>query len=262
MVINGIDYYVGLYIMGADGFPEYEAHFEDFHALNAFIRENADNPKYTNNQMCYSFVEDIDGEPDAFSWVSNIEWQAFSDEQMQYEIDEFIEMMAEQKEEDARVDEFSKEIHYHEDGVDYQKKQRHFDDIAYVCPHCLRTVDDCRCALYPWYLVQIDKLLVPIIRELNSKGYKTTGCCAGHPQDEEFKGSGVYIAFAEDYDFDEPFPDGGKYSKSKHTISYIPAEEDYDNLVDFQMNVLQRLEDWAEMLFEINFFDDAEEDED
>ena len=249
MVINGIDYYVGLYIMGADGFPEYEAHFEDFHALNAFIRENADNPKYTNNQMCYSFVEDIDGEPDAFAMFRAV-------------IEVAREMMAEQKEEDARVDEFSKEIHYHEDGVDYQKKQRHFDDIAYVCPHCLRTVDDCRCALYPWYLAQIDKLLVPIIRELNSKGYKTTGCCAGHPQDEEFKGSGVYIAFAEDYDFDEPFPDGGKYSKSKHTISYIPAEEDYDNLVDFQMNVLQRLEDWAEMLFEINFFDDAEEDED
>ena len=105
-------------------------------------------------------------------------------------------------------------------------------------------------------------MLVPIIRELNSKGYKTKGCCAGHPQDDSFKASGIYIAFAEEYDFDEPFPEGGKYSKAKHTLYYCPAEDDYDDLEGFQMDVLQRLEDWAEMLFEIGLFDDVEEVED
>lgn len=261
MIINGIDYYVGLYIMGADGFPEYETHFEDFHALNTFIRKNADNPRYTQNQMCYSFLENIDGEPGAFSWVSNISWCEFSDERIQTEIDNFIEDEIENTEHWAKVDQFSKEIHYFDEGVDYTKKRHHFKDIAYVCPRCIRHVEDCRCAGYPYYLVQIDKLMVPIIRELNSKGYKTIGCCAGHPDDDEFKGSGIYIAFAENYAFDEPFPAGGKYSNAKHAISYIPTEDDYDDLIGFQTNVLYRLEDWAEMLFEIDFSMDVDEDD-
>ena len=91
MIINDIEYFVGLYTMVEDGVPDYEAHFEDFYALNAFIQENADNPKYTSNQMCYSFVENIDGEPDAFRWVSHIKWQVFSEEEIKTEIDNFIE---------------------------------------------------------------------------------------------------------------------------------------------------------------------------
>ncbi len=253
MIINGIEYFVALYTMDSDGYPEYEAHFEDFYELNKFICENVDNPKYINNQMCYSFVENIDGEPDAFSWVIKFVWTVFLDDEIKHEIDEFIEYEKENKEHWAKVDEFSKEIHYFEDGADYQKKQHHLKDIAYVCPRCIREVDDCRCATYPYYLVQVDKLMVPIIRELNSKGYKTTGCCAGHPEEDEFKTTGLYIAFAEEYDFDEPFPEGGKYSKAKHIISYAPSDEDYKNLVEFQMDILDQLQDWAEMLFEVDY---------
>lgn len=91
--------------------------------------------------------------------------------------------------------------------------------------------------------------MVPIIRELNSKGYRTTGCCAGHLEEDEFKTTGIYIAFAEDYDFDEPFPRGGKYIKTKHAIQYVPSVEDHDNLSAFQSETLAKLEDWAEMLF-------------
>lgn len=263
MVINGIDYFVGLFTEGADGFPEYEAHFEDFHALNAFIRQNADNPKYLDNHMCYAFMENIDGEPNSFSQTCNIPWAEFSDERIQEEIEDFIEFGRENIEYWTKFDEASKNIHYFDNGADYQKKRSHLKDLAYVCPNCIRDIRDCRCAVYPYYLVQIDRLMVPIIRELNSKGYKTTGCCAGHPESDEYKHSSIYIAFAEDYDFDEPFPEGGKYSKVKHTISYIPTEENYDDLEGFQMDVLQRLEDWAEMLFEIDFFEDMDiEDED
>ncbi len=261
MKINGIDYFVAIYIMDADDLPEYEAHFEDFHALNAFIRKNANNPKYTNSKVCYSLVENIDGEPGGFSWVSNFEWHEFTEEQIQTEINNFIEDESENTEYWAEVDQFSKEIHYYDDGADYREKRSHFEDIAYVCPRCIRPVEDCRCAGYPYYLVQIDKLMVPIIRELNSKGYKTTGCCAGHPKDDAFMVSGIYIAFAEDYDFDEPFPDGGKYSKSRHTLHYAPAE-DCDDLVGFQMDVLQKLEDWAEMLFENDCSTDTDDGED
>lgn len=261
MVINGINYFVGLYTMGEDGFPEYEAHFEDFYALNTFIKDNLDNPKYTSVQMCYSFVENIDGEPASFSWVMNIAWVELSDEQIREEIENFIADEKANADHWEKVDQFSKEIHFVDDGSDYTQKRHHLADIAYVCPHCIRLVEDCRCACYPYYLVQIDKLMVPIIRELNSKGYKTTGCCAGHPGDDEFLVSGVYIAFADNYDFDEPFPAGGKYSLSGHTIQYQPPE-DCKDLVGFQERILDQLQDWAELLFEIDYnWDVDEEDE-
>lgn len=261
MIINDIKYYVVLYIVRKEGFPEYEAHFEDFQELNMFIRKNLNNIKYLENQMAYSLVEAVDGKPDALSWFSNIQWKEFSDEQIHQEIEDFIESEKEIIEEFERIDEFSKEIHYFEGDEDYQSKRSHFKDLSYVCPRCLHEVTDCRCATYPYYLVQIDKLMVPIIRELNSKGYKTTACCAGHPDNkEEFKGSGIYIAFAENYEFDEDFPDGGKYSLSRHTLTYhVP--EDCEDLVEFQRKTLWQLEDWAEMLFGIDFWNSDEDDE-
>lgn len=261
MKIKEIDYYVAIYEMDQDGFPEYLAHFEDFYALNAFIRDNVNNPKYKNASLSYSFVENIDGEPDSFSWVQSFEFVEFSAEQMEHEVELFIEDEEENAEHWKKVDEFSKEIHFRGESADYTQKQQHLSDIVYVCPSCIRPVEECRCALYPYYLVQIDKLMVPIIRELNEKGYKTTGCCAGHPEQEEFVASGIYIAFAEEYDFDEPFPEGARYSKSRHTLQFIPDVNGYDNLVKFQEETLYKISDWAEMLFAVDKFDCLCEDQ-
>lgn len=180
---------------------------------------------------------------------------------MEHEIKLFIEDEEEQAEYQKTVDEFSREIHYMGENADYMKKQHHLADIAYVCPSCIRPVEDCRCALYPYYLVQIDKLMVPIIRELNEKGYKTTGCCAGHPDQEEFVVSGIYIAFADEYDFDEPFPEGVRYSKSRHTIHFTPNAEDCDDLMKFQEETLDKLLYWAEMLFAVDEYDNMYDDD-
>jgi len=249
MIINEVEYYVGLYAMDTEGFPKDEMYFEDFYALNAFIRENVENPKYRNEKMAYSIIENINGEPDSLSWIKDIEWSELSEEQIQTEIDNFIEDERENKEYWTKVDEFSKEIHYFNDGEDYPKKQYRLNDFAYVCPHCIREVNDCQCASYPYYLVQIDKMMVPIIRELNSKGYETKGCCAGHIENNAFSQPYIYIAFAENYNFDEPFPDGGEYSLSSHTLRYQLPEKCEDPAA-FQRDILYRLEDWAEMLFE------------
>lgn len=248
MKIEGNDYFVAIYETGENGFPEYIAHFKDFYALNDFIRKNADNETYKVKELSYSFVENIDGEPDAFSWTMPFELTVFSEERIQQEIEQFIEGEKESEEHFAKVDEWSKQLHYIPQRVDYKAKQHRLADFAYVCPTCLRTVDDCRCEGYPYYLVQIDKLILPIIRELNEKGYKTTGCCAGHPSEGYLN---IYICFAEDYDFDELFPDGGRYSKVKHSISYTASTENCDNLADFQRETLYQLNDWAEMLSEL-----------
>jgi len=262
MKIKGIDYFVAVYEMDQQGYPEYLAHFVDFHALNTFIRDNADNPKYAKASLCYSFVENIDGEPAPFSWVQAFQFEEFSAEQMEQEIEIFIEDLEIQGDLDKKVDEFSKEIHYMGEDTDYMAKRHHLADIAYVCPSCIRPVEDCHCSLYPYYLVQIDKAMVPIIRKLNAKGYKTTGCCAGHPDQEDFLASGIYIAFAEDYDFDEPFPEGAQYSKARHTIMFMPNVEGYDNLVKFQEQTLDKLSDWVDMLFALDELDCSYDDED
>lgn len=138
MIINGINYCVALYKIGDDGFPEYKAHFEDFYKLNAFIKENAENPQYLNNQMCYSFVEIVDGEPDTFSWVQNIQWCEFSDEQIQRELSDFIETEAELNAEFEKADEFSREIHYYAEDVDYRKNKF----ASKICPMCVLTVSE------------------------------------------------------------------------------------------------------------------------
>ena len=50
----------------------------------------------------------------------------------------------------------------------------------YVCPFCINTVDRCTCENLPELLLQIDKNMLPIIKELNKKWYRTSGCCEGH----------------------------------------------------------------------------------
>lgn len=261
MIIEGIDYFVAIYKTGENGFPEYITHFADFHALNEFIR-NTVNAEYKEQKLFYSLVENIDNEPGAFSWTAPFELVEFSDEQIQQIIEQFIEDEKADAEHWAKVDEWSKQLHYIPQNVDYKAKQHRLSDFDYVCPTCLRTIDDCRCEGYPYYLVQIDKLMLPIIRELNEKGYKTTGCCAGHLYENYLS---IYICFAEDYDFDQPFPEGGRYSKTKHSISYFVSDEDCDNFEDFQRETLWKLNDWAEMLFavgELDFDDDFEEYDD
>lgn len=45
---------------------------------------------------------------------------------------------------------------------------------------CINTVENCTCEEYPEFLVQIDKNMLPIIKELNTKWYRTSDCCEGH----------------------------------------------------------------------------------
>lgn len=70
------------------------------------------------------------------------------------------------------------------------------------CPHCnkfevskkadfIHTKADC-----PGRLVKLDSNMAPIIKELNSLGFKTEYCCSGHPK-ENYVTS--YIMFAEAY---------------------------------------------------------------
>lgn len=256
MIIDGIEFFIGIFCTDDENELEFIDECPDFVQLNEFITKH---PEYADKQMAYTFMEVIDGKTDSYSWCRHLEWKIYDDTECQKMIDDYLQDEKEWHEYCAKMDERQKAFRYIPSNADYTKKQQRLKDLAYACPRCFRTVDDCRCRCYPFYLVQIDKLMLPIIRELNEKGYETAGCCAGHIEEEEFKTTGIYIAFKEEYDFDEAFPAGGRYSKLKHIISYVPAE-DCNDLERFQRYVLDDLLEWAELLMENgwSFIDDEE----
>lgn len=89
----------------------------------------------------------------------------------------------------------------------------------YVCPYCFRQINKCTCELPVWHLIMVDNSIQEHIQILNKKGYKTTGCCESHYDDNSIC---IYITFGVDYGFGRtiPLPDGFKVIKSKHGIEY------------------------------------------
>lgn len=251
MKIGGIEYCVLLMIDKVNG-EELDCTFSDFDEMNNYIRHNKKCSDYDNCQVRYSLVEvSEDGEIGGYSWDQQIEFEEFSDEKIRDEIESQERWLEQVKLETEEMNERLKTINYDPRSIDYKRKIPLLKEYAYVCPFCVREVDDCRCDLYPYYLVQIDRMILPIIRELNVKGYKTTGCCAGHPDQEEFRAAGIYICFDKDYDFDEPIPEGMHYFKTKHSIQISPPE-DCKDLYDFQEKTLWKISDWVEMLSDLH----------
>lgn len=246
MKIGGIDYFVLLMVgdLNEDG-PEY--HFNDFEEFNEFVRQNKDNPLFQNNTLNYTLVENIGGKPGSFMWAQEIAFKEFTKAEIAHEMEAQLEFLEDAKTLAAEVD--KKEIQYHAPVGDTKSKMHRIQDFTYVCPYCIREVHDCQCEHFPNFLIQVDTLMVPIIRELNALGYKTTGCCAGHPANgvDFFN---IYVNFDKEYDFGEPLPEGAQWSKLKHGISFETSGKSYDELVEFQQQVLDKLFDWAEMLLE------------
>ena len=252
MKINDIDYFVTLLIGDLDSDDLQELYFSDFDEFNSFIEAHKDDPQYSVGPYNYTLVESCDGKPDAFYWNREIQFLPFTKEQILEEIEEQKEFIIDMSTYTNDTDSHMKEIHYSAPNTQYMEKVDRLKDFAYVCPSCLREIDDCRCKSYPFYLVQIDRLMLPIIQELNEKGYKTTGCCAGHPKNNDPSSTSIHICFDKEYYFDEPIPDGAVWSKLKHCISFEPNCSSYDDLLHFQKECLEKLTDWSEMLFELN----------
>lgn len=247
--INNIDYCITLYFEDENGDYVKELDFADFREVNRYIREN-NNGGY---QVNYTFRELIDGKPELPTWDKSLEWKELSEEEMQFQIDDYLCWFAENKAYWDNVEKHSRQLQYCVHFVDYETKKARRHEFSYVCPRCMRELEHCRCKSYPYYLVQIDKLILPIIRELNINGYITTYCCAGHPDiDEPLY---IYIRFDKEYHFDMPFPEGGRYSKLWHSISYAPPENmPKEQYAAFQKRVIDELTDWAEMLLPADVF--------
>ena len=117
----------------------------------------------------------------------------------------------------------------------------------------MNELNHCTCHSYPYYTIQIDRLLVPVIKELNEKGYYTSQSCAGHPGylclvDSQF----VYVAFRENYHFAISFPDGSKYRKDSNALCFDVPEEgenwNLETLREYQKASIEKLLRWAKKL--------------
>ena len=82
--------------------------------------------------------------------------------------------------------------------------EKNIKNYIYVCPICLGKLEECKCFAFPLTLIQIDKNMLPIIRELNRKFFRTEACCEGHIGSNEF----MYIEFVKNYKFKTPLPKG------------------------------------------------------
>lgn len=258
--IDGVNYNILLFLHDTTNpSKDYEFEFPDFSEMNQFFKQNRDTPQYANCKAAYTFVEVNEyGESDSYSWTQDIAFKELSVEEIIGLIEEYRQWWTETQEVFAEDEGRMKEIHFRSSSDRGESKKDTLKEYAYVCPTCIHEVEDCRCPDYPYYLVQIDRLMVPIIEELNRKGFRTTGCCAGHCSKElAFRQSGIYICFEKDYDFDEPFPEGPRYWKLKHCLEFIPPiSTKSDELEEYQHKTLWLLSDWAEMLTGLSDIDE------
>ena len=258
MILNGIEYNIRLYIDDEETEKEItEEIFEDFAQMNAFLESTWRLPEYENAKAEYAFVEVVDGKPDIasrYGYELSIYMPMDQDEIDDIIYDMEVIIPKEQEEQKKVFEKNQLFMPSAEQGLPGDaSKDIPLKEYVYLCSRCLNEIEECTCSAYPYYLIQIDRLLAPVIRELNIKGYQTSECCAGHlgyrnVSADQF----VYIAFREDYQFAIPFPEGAKYRKEGKSLSYdIPDDGknwDVEKMREYQGESISKLLEWAKAL--------------
>lgn len=109
----------------------------------------------------------------------------------------------------------------------------------YVCPFCFNQINKCICKIYPPYtLIQIDKNMQEIVRELNKKGYKTKYSCESHYGYTY----NIYISFLKKYIFKE-LPDGFVMPNDytiEHIIKNSKKEKNFNQEKEKYLDILKK----------------------
>jgi len=248
MIINNIEYAIRLWIDDESDETILDEVFGTLEEMNDFIEGTWRDPQYEDLTAKFSPVEVINGEPEeSVRFIYEISpYMPLDPSEIEDYFCEFEEAFRESKEMAERYGEDTK-FEPHEDADDYESKRKHRNEFTYICPYCFRELDDCRCATYPYHLVQIDKLILPVIRTLNQKGYITTACCSGHL--EESHCVSIYIAFKEEYDFGSNIPAGAAYGKTGRTLSYNGLDKmNVEERAKFQKECIEKMTAWADAL--------------
>lgn len=248
MIINDIEYAIRLWIDDECDKTILDKVFSTLEEMNEFIEKTWRSHQYGNLPAKFSPVEVINGEPEeAVRFVYEIEpYMPLEPTEIEDYLFDFEEAF---RESERLAELFGEDTKFEprEEAVDYESKRKHRDEVTYICPYCFRELDDCRCPVYPYHLVQIDKLMVPIIRTLNQKGYITTACCGGHL--EESHCVSIYVAFKEEHEFGSNLPTGAIYAKTDRTVSYNGLDKmDVEERAWFQQECVASFTVWADAL--------------
>ncbi len=249
MYINDVEYGILLLIQDEDMEEIADFFFHDFQEFNAFVRENE--WRYQDCYFEYSIVEVIDGNPEDYSWTAAIDFLEIDEEEAEEIIADFLHWMKEDQKIFKEVNDRTMFRTKEADPSDPQAKIQWKKEYTYVCPYCMYDLDGCQCSSYPYQLIQIDTKILPVIRMLNKKGYRTVSCCAGHMIKKADSSHCIYIGFAEKYDFAVPYPYGGIFTQEGILRYEFPENaegEEGDFIEMIQEEILMDLLEWAESL--------------
>ena len=95
-------------------------------------------------------------------------------------------------------------------------------------------------------VVEIDELMIPVIKTLNEKGYCTEYCCSGHYGDGY---TNTYIKFSEWVELPEELPDGFVYEERGNVIrkNYVDNLHPNQKYIEI-LNTTKDLIEWADNL--------------
>ena len=95
-------------------------------------------------------------------------------------------------------------------------------------------------------VVEIDELMIPVIKTLNEKGYCTEYCCSGHYGDGY---TNTYIKFSEWVELPEELPDGFVYEERGNVIrkNYVDNLHPNQKYIEI-LNTTKVLIEWADNL--------------
>ena len=95
-------------------------------------------------------------------------------------------------------------------------------------------------------VVEIDELMIPVIKTLNEKGYCTEYCCSGHYGDGY---TNTYIKFSEWVELPEELPDGFVYEERGNVIrkNYVDNLHPNEKYIEI-LNTAKDLIEWADNL--------------
>ena len=193
------DFHLMMYVFSPTRELIYEGEYINFFRVNEFIRSTMDKPEYEGATFILTAVEILDGISREHSYAFDFDtYEVISQE----DIDAMNKHMVDFSDElDNDCGDVRTPLHpdQFKEAEDCNEKEAFRSEYTYICPNCLRELNDCRCGEYPEQLVKIDTILLPIIRELNNKLYRTAFSCAGHQPGDQ-----MYISFQHWYDIDAP----------------------------------------------------------
>ena len=246
IVLDGIKLVVKLEVFDAEDDLLFADDFMSFTAVNEFLDANAD--EFKDCSIRFYLCEYVDGQTGADGAYWEKDYGRIGMRDICCAVDEEAADIFRQKFRHIRP----------EKPVLYRGRSGYTDtpvgeDQTLVCDACYYPIDECTCEEKGLGAVPIDTRYVPIIRELNKKGYCTKFCCAGHEKQYATRYFSPDIMFKYENDFAVPLPEEYVYFRKNCEIRlrsdlHLPDGSDIEAARAFHDRITDDLAEWVHKL--------------